>query len=97
MTSTAASVAYVPQTQRQWQQLLRWVEANSAEISARKTAEYLAAATAVRTTMVSHFAQHPAKRGDECAWRKLGTHLAVQQLAEQYRIPVYMVRSDCSV
>ena len=94
MTST---VTYVPQTQRQWTQLLRWVEANRAEISTRKTAEYLAAAAAVRTTMISHFAQHPAKRGDACAWRKLGTDLTVRQVAEQYLIPVYMVQSDCSV
>ena len=92
----AATVNYVPNSQKEWKQLLAYIDTVSAStFTKRKTAEYKKETSVCAEILSKHFKVNPPQRiVKTCPWQQLGVSDTVETIARKYSIPVYMVTSD---
>lgn len=92
---TATTVNYVPNSQKEWDALLDYVENNSAAINKRKTADYIKETAACAEIMSLHYRVNPPQlKIKVCPWKQLGVSDNISVIARKYKVPVYMVTSD---
>lgn len=94
---SASAVNFVPQSQKQCQVLLQYIESNRAAIAARKTAEYYKEVSVVKQIMREHFAKHPPQlKVKICPWKQLGTSAMCESIAQKYAVPHWDVKSEAN-
>ena len=96
MQATAqTTVNYVPNSQKEWKQLLAYIGINGAAIELRKTKEYFAEVAVCVDILSKHFKVFPPQRiVKECPWEKLGVRAKLQTIARKYSVPAYMINYD---
>lgn len=95
MPATAATVNYVPASQREWKVLLDYVENNSGAINLRKTAAYIKETAVCAEILSKHYAVNPPQlKIKACPWKQLGVSDTIKTIAHKYKVPVYMVTSQ---
>tara|TARA_B110000305_G_C19006457_1_gene432899 strand:- start:59 stop:382 length:324 start_codon:yes stop_codon:yes gene_type:complete len=94
--ATATTVNYVPNSQKEWKQLLAYIDTVSANtFTQRKTTAYFAETNVCSEILSKHFKVNPPQRIVKvCPWKQLGVSATIQTIARKYSIPVYMVTSD---
>lgn len=91
----AATVNYVPNSQKEWTVLLDYVENNSGKILKRKTKEYVAETLVCAEIMSQHYKINPPQlRVKVCPWKQLGVTETIKAIARKYNVPAYMVTGD---
>jgi hypothetical protein len=90
-----ATVNYVPASQKEWRELLKYIDINSAAIELRKTKEYFAEVAVCADTLSKHFKVYPPQLINKvCPWEKLGVRAKLQTIARKYSVPAYMINCD---
>jgi len=93
--TTQTTVNYVPNSQKEWKQLLAYIGINGAAIELRKTKEYFAEVAVCADILSKHFKVFPPQlHVKECPWEKLGVRTRLQTIARKYSIPAYMINYD---
>lgn len=94
--AVAATVNYAPTSQKEWQELLAYLDTN-VNINARKTNAYFAEVNVCAETLSKHFSVNPPKlRVKVCPWEQLGITDKIDVIARKYRIPRHTVTWDIS-
>jgi hypothetical protein len=89
------TVNYVPNSQKEWKQLLAYIDINSAAIELRKTKEYFAEVQVCADTLSKHFKVYPPQLINKVSpWEKLGVRAKLQTIARKYSVPAYMINCD---
>ena len=89
------TVNYVPNSQKEWKQLLAYIDNNRAAIIERKTAEYFAEVQVCADTLSKHFKVFPPQLINKvCPWEQLGVRTRLQTIARKYSVPAYMINTD---
>ena len=94
-TATQQTVNYVPTKQKEWRELLKYIDINSAAIELRKTKEYFAEVAVCADTLSKHFKVFPPQRIVKVSpWEQLGVRTRLQTIARKYSVPAYMINCD---
>ena len=93
--ATTTTVNYVPASQKEWRELLAYIDINRAAIELRKTKEYTAEVAVCADILSKHFKVFPPQRIVKVSpWEQLGVRTRLQTIARKYSVPAYMINCD---